>query len=102
MIIRYLLLLFGVSRTKHASLSPGFKLLDENKNVNIPKAFYLQLLNKECKYINNEKNKVYPDLNPAASSQQELNPHNYRLAKITEVEGNFLNKISKREKSVKK
>ena len=83
-------------------MSPGFKLLDENKNVNIPQAFYLQLLNKECKYINKEKDKVYPDLNPAASSQQELNPHNYRLAKITEVEGNFLNEISKREKSVKK
>ena len=38
----------------------------------------------------------------AAASQQKLNPQNYRLANISEVEAYLLDEISKREKIAKK
>ena len=45
---------------------------------------------------------IYPDLNPMASSQQEVNPQNYRLAKISKTDGYFLNVSDKREKLAEK
>ena len=50
----------------------------------------------------NDASKIYPALNPTTSLQQEANPQNYRLAKISEVEVCFLHKITEREKSSKK
>ena len=44
--------------------------------------------------------KIYPELSHAAPSQQEVNPQNYRQAKISKVEAYFLGKISKREKLI--
>ena len=41
-----------------------FKLLEENKNLIIPRTFYHQLLNK------GKASKIFPDLNNAAPSQQ--------------------------------
>ena len=32
---------------------------------------------------NNETSKIWPDLNPTAPSQLEVNPQNYRKAKIS-------------------
>ena len=34
----------------------------------------------------NETNKIYPNLNPTALLQHEVNPQNYRLTKIKKVE----------------
>ena len=50
----------------------------------------------------NKTSKVYPDLNPMASSQQEVNPSNYRLAKISKMDAYFLNVSDKREKLAEK
>ena len=50
----------------------------------------------------NETSNIYPDLNPIAPLQQEVNPQNYGLAKISEVEIYFSDKICKREKLAKK
>ena len=50
----------------------------------------------------NDASKICPALNPTTSLQQEANPQNYRLAKISEVELWFLHKITEREKSAKK
>ena len=46
----------------------------------------------------NETGKIYPDLNPTLPSQQKVNPQNYRLAKISEVEVYFLDEITKDRK----
>ena len=46
---------------------------------------------------NNKTSKIFLDLNNAASLQQEVNPHDYRQAKISKVEIYFLDKISKRK-----
>lgn len=43
-----------------------------------------------------ETSKIYPDLNPAAPSKQEIHPQNYWLTKIAN------GKFSKREKIAKK
>ena len=45
--------------------------------------------------------KIYPDLNLTSPSQQEVNPQNYRLSKISEAEVYFLDAISKNEKLAK-
>ena len=50
----------------------------------------------------NKTSKIYPDLNPMASSQQEVNPSNYRLAKISKIDAYFLNVSDKREKLAEK
>ena len=45
---------------------------------------------------------IYPDLNPAPPSQHQVNPQNYKLAKISKVEAYlFLYEISKRDKLAK-
>lgn len=51
---------------------------------------------------NNETSKICPDWDPTSPSQQEVNPQNYRLSKINEVEAYFLDEIFKREKLAKK
>ena len=51
--------------------------------------------------FDNDTSKSYPDLNPTAPSQQDLNPQNCRLAKISKVEAYLLGKITKREKLAK-
>ena len=48
-------LVFPGFDTHHCYLD--FKLLDENKNVIVSKPFYLQLLNKDCEYIQQQNNK---------------------------------------------
>ena len=44
----------------------------------------------------NETSKIHPDLTLAAP-WQTVNPQNYRLAKMKEVEDYFLHKIDERE-----
>lgn len=50
----------------------------------------------------NEISKIYPDLNPTAPLQQEINPQNYWVAKISKFEPFLLGDIAKREKLAKK
>ena len=50
----------------------------------------------------NNASKICSDLNPTAPSQQEVNPQNYSLAKISEVEAYLLDKIGVQERQVKK
>ena len=70
-----------------------------------PCYFYLNSLMKKKTIVlsevlyNNKTSKIYPDLNPAEPTQQEINPQSYRLANICKVEAYILDKISKREKN---
>lgn len=50
----------------------------------------------------NKTSKFYSDVNPVATSQQEVNPQNYMIAETSRVEAYFLDEISKREKLAKK
>ena len=48
--------------------------------------------------FDNDTSKGYSDRNPTGPSQQDINPQNYRLAKISKAEAYFLGKMTKREK----
>ena len=82
--------------THHCHLD--FKLLDENNSIVIPRKLYLQLLNKDHEYYDNETSKIYPDFNP--TSPQE--PQAYRLKMLTEIETYLLDKIDVRKRLAKK
>ena len=51
--------------------------------------------------FDNDTSKGYSDRNPTGPSQQDINPQNYRLAKISKAEAYFLGKMTKREKLAK-
>ena len=50
----------------------------------------------------NDTSKIYPTLGPGAPPLQEVNPQQYLLAKISEIEAYFLDEIDAREKLAKK
>lgn len=51
--------------------------------------------------FDNDTSKGYSDRNPTGPLQQDINPQNYRLAKISKAEAYFLGKMTKREKLAK-